>query len=76
MRTAKQIFKGYRRLIDSDVSAYWCTEKDFIEAINEARKEAFKKSAEQIHGTVYNGNGDEMQDYYKGEILKLIDQIK
>lgn len=42
MRTAKEIFNGYKRLIDSDVSAYWCTEKDFIEAINKARVETKK----------------------------------
>lgn len=39
LRTAEEIFNGYKRLIDSDISSYWCTEKDFISAIKEARRD-------------------------------------
>jgi len=67
MRTAKKIFEGYKRHIDG--SGYWCTEKDFIEAVNEARIEAIKESAEQI---ISDGNPLVAKD----KILKLIDNVR
>lgn len=71
MRTAKNFFNGYKRLIDSDVSAYWCTEKDFIKAINEARIEAIKECAE-INSTLIDGKFTAQ----KTLILSLIEHVK
>jgi hypothetical protein len=70
-------------------TAHWHADKSFnesadgesvyeiyIKAINEARIAIVKECAKKIHGTVYNGAGLEMQDYYKESILKILDQIK
>lgn len=73
MRTAKQIFNGYKRMIDAEGAAYWVTEKDFITAINEARIEAVKKCADKLDNVSQN---KEYNDKVKQSILNLINSIK
>lgn len=69
MRTAKKIFAGYRRQLNNEISNYWCTEKDFIHALNQSRIELLKECADLY---VPDGNPQVFRD----KILNLINQIK
>lgn len=78
LKTAEEIFKGYRRQLDG--SGYWCTEADFIKAINEARIAAIKECAElaKVSGHWYNGEFILYKpiSVSKQSILNLLNEVK
>lgn len=73
MRSAERYFKGVKRLIDADGAAYWCTEKDFTQAINEARTDIANKCIQVFKEKSFNGCTDE--DILES-MTNILDQIK
>ena len=78
MKTANNYLDMYKRLIDSENSAYWVTAQDFKKAINAARKEAIEECAKRakwksVPPRMTNMDGVEVD---KQSILSLIDELK
>jgi hypothetical protein len=75
LRAAEDILDRTTPSMNDDGEIFYNSEK-VIKLIRQAQREAIEAAAKKIHGTVYNGNGDEMQVYYKQSILDLLKQIK